>query len=64
VTIHVALVSAYPTEAKARAVIDVPDGAPYHGTWTMPLPYGGRVHVFGDADPERLEAAGWTREGA
>jgi hypothetical protein len=71
--IHTALVSAFPTESEARAAIGEElhvialgqfRGAKYLGIWTMPLPYGGRVHVFADETPERLEAAGWTREDA
>lgn len=65
--IHVALVSAYPTEAEARAAIvaglqPLTSDTPYLGIWTMPPPYGGRVHVFADETAERLEDAGWTRE--
>lgn len=69
--IHVALVSAYPTEAQARAgiaeelhVIALGQfrGAKYLGVWTMPLPYGGRVHVFGDETADQLHDAGWERE--
>lgn len=64
--IHVALVSAYPTEADARtqivAGLQPLEDTPYLGIWTMPLPYGGRVHVFADETADRLEAAGWTRE--
>lgn len=69
--IHVALVSTYPTEAKARMgiaedlhVVTLGQfrGCKYLGIWTMPLPYGGRVHAFGDEPPDRLAAAGWTRE--
>lgn len=71
--IHVALVSAYPTEASARAgiaedlhVVALGEfrGAKYRGIWRLPEPYGGRVHVFGDETPERLESAGWIREDA
>lgn len=71
--IHVALVSAYPTEAEARAAIAEElhvvalgafRGTTYRGIWTMPLPYCGRVHVFTNLDPARLESDGWTREGA
>lgn len=71
--IHVALVSAYPTEAKARMgiaeelhVIALGQfrGARYLGVWTMPLPYGGVVHVFSNRQPAQLEAAGWTKEDA
>lgn len=64
--IHVALANAYPTEADARAaaISENPTAAhtPYLGIWTMPLPYGGTVHVFTHAPAERLEAAGWTRK--
>lgn len=58
--IHVALVSAHPTEAEARALIGT--GAPYLGIWRMPVPEQTPVHVFTDTTAEQLEAAGWTRE--
>ena len=63
--IDVALVSAHPTEAEARDILS--DGGrlaigTYLGVWTMPLPYGGRVHVFMDRTFAELEAIGWTRE--
>lgn len=62
-TVHVALASTYPTETDARnALGDSADGAPYHGIWTMPTPYGGTVHVFTHETPDRLETAGWTRQ--
>lgn len=69
--IHVALVSAYPTESAARMgiaeelhVVALGEfrGSKYLGVWSTPPPYSGVVHVFGDAEPEQLEAAGWTRE--
>jgi hypothetical protein len=68
VKLHLALVSAYPTETEARAAI-ADDlhvvGCPYLGIWTMPLPYDSRVHVFSDAaDVGRLERDGWTKEDA
>jgi hypothetical protein len=61
-TVHVALASTYPTEKDARAAIDANTDTPYLGIWTMPLPYGGTVHVFTNANPDRLETAGWTRQ--
>jgi hypothetical protein len=72
--IHVALVSAYPTEAEARAALADPanyapeyarheaSDAPYLGVWRMPLPEQTRVHVFADITAEELAATGWTRE--
>jgi hypothetical protein len=73
--IHVALVSAYPTEAEARAALS--DGnnyapgyrafagsdAPYLGVWRLAEPYGAEVHVFTALAADQLEAHGWTREG-
>lgn len=66
--IHVALVSAHPTEAEARAEIvahlqPLTENTPYLGIWRMPPPYGSAVHVFGQRDDLGLAAAGWTREG-
>lgn len=65
--IHVVLASAHPSQLDAVAALaqegdELP--GPYLGVWTMPLPYGGRVHVFADIAAEQLEAAGWTREQA
>lgn len=74
--IHVALVSAYPTEAEGRAALADPSNyapeyarfaasnAPYLGIWRMPVPERTTVHVFTDAAAEDLEAAGWAREDA
>jgi hypothetical protein len=74
--IHVALVSAYPAEAQARAALADPanyapeyarhaaSDAPYLGVWRMPVPERTRVHVFADTTAEDLEAIGWTWEGA
>lgn len=68
--IHVALVSAYPTEAEACAAIAEGlhtialgefRGTPYRGIWIHPTPEHPHVHVFSRAPAERLEAAGWTR---
>lgn len=62
--IHAALVSAYPTEAEARAAFTPPTEAPYRGVWRVPEPYGGRVHMFADLTDtdDQFEDAGWTRE--
>lgn len=60
--IHVALVSAYPTEAEARAAFTPPTEAPYRGIWRVPEPYGGRVHMFAEETPDQLHDAGWERE--
>jgi hypothetical protein len=72
--IQAVLVSAYPTEAEARAALTDPanyapeyarqaaSDAPYLGVWHMPLPEQTRVHVFADITAEDLEAIGWTRE--
>jgi hypothetical protein len=66
--IHVALVSAYPTEAEARESVGrIPSpladaDAPYLGVWLTPVPYRSAVHVFGVRTTEEFEAAGWTRE--
>ncbi|GIE35917.1 hypothetical protein Ait01nite_089620 [Actinoplanes italicus] len=65
--IHVALVSAYPTETEARRARGkaMPDSTPYLGIWTMPLPNAEPVHVFGaDNAPDKLSAYGWAREDA
>jgi hypothetical protein len=61
--IDVALVWSYPSEQQAREALSHTT-APYLGVWAMPLPYGARVHVFGDQSPEELTAAGWTKEDA
>jgi hypothetical protein len=72
--IHVALTSACPTEAAARAALR--DGrnyaaeyagfagtdAPYLGIWRMPEPYRNVLHVFADCTAADLEAHGWTRQ--
>jgi hypothetical protein len=63
--IHVALVSAYPTEAAARTGIaadrkcDEPFPE-YRGIWRLPEPYGGLVHLFSDDTTEALAAQGWA----
>lgn len=71
--IHVALASAYATEAEARAALTDPtnyapdyaryaaSNAPYLGIWTMAAPQNNEVHVFTDLPVEELEAQGWTR---
>jgi hypothetical protein len=61
--IHVALASAYATEADARAATG-PALEPYRGIWVHPTPQRPRVHVFADLTDAELEARGWTREGA
>lgn len=61
---HVALISAYPTQTDARTRIPTISDLPYAGIWTLPLPYGGTVHVFTTTTAEDLEAHGWTREDA
>lgn len=67
--IHVALVSAYPTEAAARAgiaeelhIVALGEfrGSKYLGVWHTPEPAPAAVHVFGEVDPARLRLAGWT----
>lgn len=55
-------VSAYPTEADARAVLPESGQAPYLGIWLMPEPWRTPVHVFSDLEPEWFQAEGWTRE--
>lgn len=61
--IHVALVSAYLTEAEARAGIAAATHAPvaveYRGIWRMPEPFGSIVHLFTDRDTEVLTVDGW-----
>jgi hypothetical protein len=69
--IHVALASTYGTEAEARTAI-ADDlhvvalgqfrGCHYLGVWTMPPPFGSRVHLFSDRPTQLFETAGWTRE--
>lgn len=59
-TLHVALISACPTEAQARDHLGTND--PYLGVWRLPEPYGGVVHIFGHTDTQQLENFGWTRE--
>jgi hypothetical protein len=53
---HAALVSAYPTEAKARAGIardlDNPTLGEYRGIWRTPM--GAIVHLFSDLPTEQL----------
>jgi hypothetical protein len=61
---QVALVSAYPTEAAARAGIAAECGAApeveYRGIWRLPEPYGGIVHLFADHPAEELTDGGWA----
>lgn len=69
--IHIALVSAYPTEADARMGIAEDlhvvalgqfRGSKYLGVWTTPPPYSSVVHVFAhDTDADDLQRRGWTR---
>lgn len=59
--IHVALVSAYPTEAEARAAFEGSTLGAYRGTWVHPTPERPIVHVFTDRTDEELEASGYTR---
>lgn len=63
--VHIALTAAYPTEAQARRELTcgLDDMPTYRGIWQLPEPYGSIVHVFTDANPARLQAAGWTRPG-
>ena len=62
--IHIALVSAYPTEAAARAglasggVGEITEQ--YRGIWRAPRPYVGICHLFSDDATEKLNRAGWT----
>lgn len=66
-TIHVALVSAHPTEADARRVLHtMPHDTPYLGVWLLPTHenLGDRpeAHAFSDdAEPSDLTHAGWER---
>jgi len=57
-TVHVALVSAYPSKSQARDELGTSD--PYLGVWRLPEPYGGVVHVFGRTEADRLNELGWT----
>lgn len=69
--IHVALASAYASEAEARAALGDPGNyapdyarfaaseAPYLGVWRMPEPHRTAVHVFTDVAPRDLLDAGW-----
>lgn len=65
--IHAALVSAYPTEAEARAGIvaelqPLTAGTPYLGVWRPPPPLDSLVHLFSaDVTAEELAAAQWTQ---
>lgn len=60
VTLHLALVSAHPTEADARLELDT--DAPYLGRWITPLPERAEVHVFADdTTAADLEREGWER---
>jgi len=64
---HVALVSAHPTEADARRALgrSLPSGTPYLGVWTKPEPGSEPLHVFGPpATPVLLIDHGWTQEDA
>ena len=61
---HVALASAYPTEATARAAAeDLPDGlvGEYRGLWRIPVPERTIVHLFTDKNPTDLTALGWEQ---
>lgn len=59
-TIHVALVSAYPTEADARQELDT--GEAYLGIWRCPTPERPEVHVFSDdVTAADLDREGWMR---
>ena len=67
--IHIALVSAYPTEAEARKAVSVglvmgglagPVPA-YRGIWIHPTPEQPLVHVFAEDGDEVLASRGWTR---
>ena len=62
--IHVALASAYPTEAAAReAIAELPSSEPigeYRGFWRLPEPYNSVVHLFSDEATEDLTSRGWT----
>lgn len=60
--IHVALISAYPTEADARRTLGVPDDMPYLGEWVAPSFERPEVHAFSDdGDVDDLQRAGWIR---
>lgn len=70
--INVALISAHPTEAEARAALADPGNyapdyarfaasdAPYLGVWR--LPSGAVVHVFTEMTAEQLTESGLARE--
>jgi hypothetical protein len=67
--IHVALVSAYPSEAEARAAVGTDlthlaatgTDVPYRGIWSLPSYERTLVHVFTADTADELLAAGWTR---
>lgn len=68
---HLALASAYPTEAAARngitenlraAALSQFRGSQYHGVWRTAPPQCTAVHVFGEVDGARLLLDGWTPE--
>ena len=68
--IHIALVTAHPTETDARhALPGLPDNATYLGTWLLPvhenLSDRPEAHAFTDnpdeADAGDLSRAGWER---
>jgi hypothetical protein len=59
--VHVALVSAYPTEDDAREAFSGINLARYRGIWIHPTPEAPAVHVFSDADETEIADAGWTR---
>lgn len=61
--IHVALTSAYTTEADARrGLVTMPDDTPYLGVWHAPTHERPEVHVFSEeADTDDLAHANWIR---
>lgn len=60
----VATVSAYRTEADARAQMP-PEAThlPYQGAWLMPTPERTAVHLFTQATAEILRDTGWITVG-
>ena len=63
VTLHLALVSAHPTEADARQrLVNVPADTPYLGRWIPPRGEREPMHVLSaDATAADLEREGWER---
>lgn len=60
--IHIALVSAFPTEAAARASFDYVVTEQYRGIWRVQMPYCGIVHLFSDVETSWLVNKGWEQQ--